>query len=480
MEDCLIRTRFAPSPTGYMHIGNLRTALFSYLIAKHNKGQFILRIEDTDSARNVPDAIQVIYDSLRLAGIEYDEGPNKESAVGPFIQSQRKEIYKHYIDVLLDQGDAFPCFCKKDENSGTHNECRTLSKKDVAARIANGEPHVVRQMIPHGGETSFNDHVYGLITVQNEALDDQVLIKSDGMPTYNFANVIDDHLMGITHVVRGMEYLSSTPKYNLLYKSFGWDIPEYVHLPHIDKEPGVKMAKRDGDASFQDLLAKGYLPEAIVNYIALLGWNPGDDREFFTLQDLIDIFDISRINKSNAIFTPQKLDWLNAEHIKRMSSEQFLMVSKTYFSQAITKSYDVAAISRLVHPRVIRLNDISEMVSFFIGIDGYNIRLYDFDKAKSTKESSVKVLKAVYPQLEKLSDWNNQALYDCLSQFAKASSLKTSTVMWPLRLSLSGRETTPGGATEIAEILGKTETLRRVSAAIELLENPDSSGGSVK
>ncbi|MGV8041471.1 MAG: glutamate--tRNA ligase [Thermoanaerobaculaceae bacterium] len=474
----MVRTRFAPSPTGYMHIGNLRTALYAYLIAKHYGGQFVLRIEDTDQKRNVPEAVQVIFDSLRLAGLQYDEGPDKDGGFGPYIQSQRVSVYKEYAAILLGQGSAYPCFCEKGDatvpvdsadDRKTHDPCRYLNREGALARAVSGEPHVVRQRIPDSGETSMFDHVFGTITVQNEILDDQVLVKSDGFPTYNFANVVDDHLMGITHVVRGVEYLSSTPKYNLLYQAFGWTIPEYVHLPHISKEGGKKLSKREGDASFQDLLVMGYLPNAVVNYVALLGWNPGDEQEFFTLADLERRFDIDRINNSSAAFSFAKLDWLNGEHVRSMTSEQFHSLAVRYYPSAIADGPHAATVSRLIQPRVVRLTGIPAMIAFFSAVPPYEVRLFQHDKSKSTLDSSRQILTAVQSVLAVATEWSNAVLLDLLLSFGKSHGLKTGTVMWPLRIALSGQEATPGGATEIAEVLGKDETLRRIQAAVAML-----------
>ena len=474
----MVRTRFAPSPTGYMHIGNLRTALYSYMIAKRHQGRFVLRIEDTDMKRFEPGAMQEIYGSLRLAHLEYDEGPDKDGGFGPYIQSQRVSIYRRHIECLLEQGAAYPCFCtsarteQRRKGQKTYalgpDPCRFLDKAEVSARVAGGEPHVVRQKIPEKGTTTVVDHVFGKITVSNDTLDDQVLLKSDGFPTYNFANVVDDHLMEISHVVRGVEYLSSVPKYNLLYLTFGWGIPEYVHLPHITKESGKKLSKRAGDASFQDLVARGYLPEALVNYIALLGWNPGDEREFFLLTDLVAAFDVHRINKSSAAFSFEKLDWLNGEHVRRLSADQFHEAALAYYPGDIADTLDTQKISRIIQPRVAKLSDIPHMVSFLARMPPYSLDLYNF-KSDSTEETSRWVLENVYPILSRVQVWTNEALYHELAAFATAASLKIRTVMWPLRIALSGSMITAGGATEIAEIIGREETLRRLADAIGYL-----------
>jgi glutamyl-tRNA synthetase len=488
----VVRTRFAPSPTGYMHIGNLRTALYAYLIAHHYGGKLVLRIEDTDRRRNVADAVQVIYDSLRLAGLDYDEGPDKDGGYGPYVQSQRKPIYRQYAEELVARGAAYRCFCTRGQADqkvkatdgvipttsmaqGTpdvRDPCRFLSAEGAAARAQAGEPYVIRQRIPDEGATTFTDHVYGSITIRNELLDDQVLLKSDGYPTYNFANVVDDHLMGITHVVRGVDYLSSTPKYNLLYQAFGWRIPEYVHLPLVIKEGGKKLSKRAGDASFQDLLARGYLPEAVVNYVALLGWHPADDREFFTLPELGEVFDIGRISKSPAAFSIAKLDWLNGEHMRRLSAERFHALAQPYYPPEITGRMDTAKLSRLIQPRVVRLTDIPELVAFFARPIPYDATLFVHDKSRSTLESSGWVLEHVMPLLAGATEWTHEALAPRLVAFGKEHGVKTSTVMWPLRVALSGLASTPGGATEIAEVLGKEESLRRIADARSRLTAP--------
>ncbi len=498
----MIRTRFAPSPTGYMHVGNLRTALYAYLIARHYGGTLVLRIEDTDRRRNVDDAVQVIYDSLRLAGLDYDEGPDKGGDYGPYVQSERKPLYRLYAEKLVELGGAYRCFCGKpepepsvealeeseDEFVGaapassvdgtmpsveptkTYDPCRFLSAQDANNRAAAGEPHVIRQRIPETGVTSFEDHVYGVITWRNDLLDDQVLLKSDGFPTYNFANVVDDHLMGITHVARGVEYLSSTPKYNLLYRSFGWPIPEYVHLPHIVKEGGKKLSKRAGDASFQDLVARGYLPQAIINYIALLGWHPADDREFFTLDGLIEAFDIDRINKSSAGFAIAKLDWLNSEHIRVLPPERFHELALPHYAQQPEIArLDTMMISRLIQSRVVRLTDIPEMVAFLAQPTKHDKTLYVNEKSRSTIESSRYILAHVSELFDGAAEWTHEALAPRLVEWGKQNGFKTGTVMWPVRIALSGLASTPGGATEIAQILGKEESLRRIQAAVTLL-----------
>ncbi len=475
-----IRTRFAPSPTGYMHIGNLRTALYAYLIARHAGGTFVLRIEDTDRKRHVRGAEQVIYDSLRLAGLDHDEGPDVGGDYGPYVQSQRKPIYKEHAERLVARGAAYRCFCAggqaeqreradRKTRGALRDACRCLPPAEAEARAATGEPHVIRQRIPDEGNTTFVDYTYGAITFANSVLEDQVLLKSDGLPTYNFANVVDDHLMAITHVVRGVEYLSSTPKYNLLYQAFDWKVPEYIHLPHIVREGGKKLSKRAGDASFQDLLARGYLAQAIVNYVALLGWSPGNDREFFTLPDLVEAFDFRRINKSSAGFSMAKLDWLNGEHLRALSQEDFAVAAQTFYPPAVAQSLNTARISRLIQSRVVHLTDIPSMVAFFAQVPDYPVDLFVAPKAKSSLESSRLVLESIPAILSGLSEWTNDALVAALVAWGREHGLKTGTVMWPLRIALSGLEATPGGATEIAEVLGRDETLRRVAAGLAKL-----------
>jgi glutamyl-tRNA synthetase len=492
----LVRTRFAPSPTGYMHIGNLRTALYAYLIARHYGGSLVLRIEDTDRRRNVEDAVQVIYDSLRLAGLDYDEGPDKGGDYGPYIQSQRRPIYREHAEKLVELGAAYRCFCSKVEAEKTQealeeadevvavaadsggspgkvfDPCRFLDPAEANVRAAENEPHVIRQRIPEVGATTFGDHVYGSITIRHDLLDDQVLLKSDGYPTYNFANVVDDHLMAITHVARGVEYLSSTPKYNLLYEAFGWPVPDYVHLPHIVKEGGKKLSKRAGDASFQDLLALGFLPEAIVNYVALLGWHPADDREFFTLQGLVEAFDIDRVNKSSAAFSFPKLDWLNGEHVRALSPDEFHRRALPWYPKEIPDRFDAAKISELIQARVVRLTDIPALVAFFLSPTPHDTGLYTNEKSKATLESSAYILGHLAEMLSGETEWTHEALAPKLVEWGKANGFKTGTVMWPVRIALSGLASTPGGATEIAEVLGKEETLRRLAAALERLSSP--------
>jgi len=458
-----------------MHIGNLRTGLYAYLVARHGNGKFILRIEDTDTKRTVPGALEVIYESLRLAHIDYDEGPDKDGGVGPYVQTERRHIYPQYIDYLLEHGGAYRCFCSQEKTQElgaekVFDECRFLSQSEIEAKLVAGEPYVVRQRIPESGETTFVDTVFGEITFRNDTLDDQVLLKSDGLPTYNFANVVDDHLMGITIILRGVEYLSSTPKYDLLYKSFGWEIPTYVHLPHIVKESGKKLSKRNGDASFQDLLNQGFLPEAVVNYIALLGWNPGDEREFFTMADLIAEFDIHRINKASAGFSIAKLEWLNSLHIRALPLEDFHAIALKFYPGELIESLDTLRVSTLIQSRLNRLTDIPQMVAFFRELPDYSVELFHHDKSKSTLSSSYWVLEHITPLLEKALTWTDESLLQLVVSFAAEAKLKNGAVMWPLRIALSGQQFTPGGAIEIAQILGKEEALRRIAVAIEKLK----------
>ena len=478
-----VRTRFAPSPTGYMHIGNLRTALYEYLIARAAGGTFILRIEDTDQGRLVEGATDVIFDTLKMTGMTYDEGPGKEGAYGPYIQSQRMGIYKKYAEELVEKGAAYYCFCTKErleslktdsESLGTgmsyDGHCRNLSKEEVEKNLAAGMPYVIRQKMPREGSTTFEDAVYGEITVENKTLEDQILLKSDGMPTYNFANVVDDHLMKITHVVRGNEYLSSTPKYNLLYKAFGWDIPTYIHLPPVMKDEHQKLSKRNGDASFQDLIAKGYLPEAVVNYIALLGWSPGGTEEFFTLKELEENFNIKGLSKSPAIFDIEKLKWMNGEYIRRMSDEDFANVARPYL-EFLGDGFDLFKIAMLVKPRTNVLSEIPETVEFFKDLPDYSPELFVHKKMKTTLENSLPSLVKVKKLLEDLPDdkWFSNDMYTAICEIATAEGIKNGLYLWPLRTALSGRPVSPGGATELAEILGRDETMRRIDTGIEKL-----------
>jgi glutamyl-tRNA synthetase len=471
----MVRTRFAPSPTGYMHIGNLRTALYAYLLARRHEGVFILRIEDTDQDRNIPESLAAIYKSLDLAGLVYDEGPMKNGGYGPYVQSERLQIYQDHAQELLEVGGAHRCFCKKEDQLTDGDEplrrdpCRELSQESVAEKMDAGEAFVIRQRIPEEGSTTFVDKVYGEITIKHSQLDDQVLLKSDGFPTYNFANVVDDHLMAITHVMRGQEYLSSTPKYNLLYESFGWPIPEYVHLPLIIKEDGSKFSKRLGDPSFEDLVKMGYLPEAIVNYLALLGWSPGDDREYFNLTELETVFSIDRISKSSAAFSFDKLTWINSEHIRALSLEEFHALAEPYYPPDLA-NYNTYKISELLQVRTEKLTEIPAMVTFFLEVPDYDFEMYRHKKSKCDPETSLVILKETYPILQDLKSWDNDNLFLVLKVFSKEHGYKTGTVMWPIRTALSGVSSTPGGATALADVLGRDETLRRIQAGIEKLQ----------
>lgn len=481
-----IRTRFAPSPTGYMHIGNLRTALYEYLIAKSQGGKFILRIEDTDQERYVEGAVDIIYNTLKITGLEHDEGPDKDGGYGPYVQSERMKMgtYMKYALELVEKGEAYYCFCTKErldslKESNAEGDafakydrhCLSLSKEEIEENLKSGKPFVIRQKMPQEGTTTFTDAVYGTITVENSELDDQILIKSDGMPTYNFANVVDDHLMNITHVVRGSEYLSSTPKYTLLYKAFGWNEPEYVHLPPVMKDEHHKLSKRNGDASFGDLIAKGYIPEAVMNYIALLGWSPSDNQEIFTLDELKEKFNISGLSKSPSIFDTAKLTWMNGEYIKNMDEETYLSHTLSRVEEVLgAKGLDCKKIALMLQKRIETLNDIPELISFFAELPEYETGLYIHKKMKTNEENSLTALKAVIPVIEGIEKWDNDTLYEAFTKLATDMGVKNSQILWPVRTALSGQPTSPGGATELAELLGKEETLRRINKGIELLE----------
>ncbi|NLO82005.1 MAG: glutamate--tRNA ligase [Clostridiales bacterium] len=479
-----VRTRFAPSPTGYMHIGNLRTALYTYLIARSMGGQFILRIEDTDQERYVEGAIDVIYKTLKMVGLEYDEGPDIGGPYGPYVQSQRKEIYQEYARKLVELGGAYYCFCPKERLDALREECqkknipfkydghcKNLSAQEVEEKIRNGEKYVIRQRIPSTGTTTFHDEVFGTITVENSTLDEGVLLKSDGLPTYNFANVVDDSLMRITHVVRGSEYLSSTPKYNLLYQAFGWDIPTYIHLPPVMKEAGKKLSKREGDASFEDFYNKGYLVEAIVNYVALLGWSPGDDREFFTLDELKKVFSISGLSKAPAIFDVNKLRWMNGEYIRKKSVEEFNQLALPYYRESVkTDNIDFMKLSRLLHTRVEILSEIPESIDFIDELPEYDVAMYIHKKMKTNLENSLEHLKKSCEVLEKLEQWNEERINEVLKELIQKLGVKNGQVLWPIRTAISGKQFTPGGAIELLDLLGKEESLRRIRIGIEKLE----------
>ncbi|MBQ9152989.1 MAG: glutamate--tRNA ligase [Solobacterium sp.] len=477
-----IRTRFAPSPTGYMHIGNLRTALYAYLVAKKEKdGVFILRIEDTDQGRLVEGATDIIYETLKQCGLKHDEGPDVGGPVGPYVQSERVHagIYMDYVKKLIRLGGAHYCFCDEETLSASreaegdsfkfNDPCKNLTIEEAEARVAAGESFVVRQTIPEG-TTSFNDEVFGTITVDNSTLDESVLIKSDGFPTYNFANVVDDHLMGITDVVRGMEYLSSAPKYNLIYEAFGWDIPRYIHCPPVMKDEHSKLSKRNGDASFQDLVAKGYLPEAILNYIALLGWAPETNQEIYTLEELTQAFNVKRINTSGAIFDPVKLTSINGLWLRNMDLDSYYQLVKPYIDQAVKGDFDGKKIAAVVQVRANTLNEIPEMLDFLDTFPEYSNDLYNHKKMKSNPEVALVSLKAARELLAGENDWTQSALHEHLMELPAKLGMKNGQVLFPLRLAITGKQSTPGGAIEIAEILGKEETLRRLDLSIAQLE----------
>lgn len=464
-----VRTRFAPSPTGYMHIGNLRTALYNYLITKHEDGDFILRIEDTDQNREVEGAIDIIYNVLAETGLNYDEGPLKPGNVGPYVQSERLDIYHKYAQELIELGGAHYCFCQKEEEY-ENDPCIHLTKEEIAQKIKNGEKYVIRQTIPANQKVDFDDEVYGHIEVETNTLDEGILIKSDGYPTYNFANVVDDHLMGITHVIRGNEYLASTPKYNLIYNTFGWEKPTYIHVPPVMKDETHKLSKRNGDASYQDLIKQGYLKEAIINYIALLGCSFGDE-EILTLDQLIEKFEIKHINKSGAIFDIDKLKWMNGMYLRNMSLEEFHNLVKPYYS-SITREIDELELSHVLQPRLEVLNDIEESIDFINDVHPFNPEIYRHKKMKTTPENSLEALKIMLPLLEEYNEYDNdEKLQALFVDTAKTNELKNGRIMWPVRVALTNKSFTPGGAVEIAHILGKEETLRRIRTAIEQLEN---------
>jgi len=479
-----VRTRFAPSPTGRMHVGNLRTALYTYLIAKHEGGDFILRIEDTDQERYVEGAVDIIYRTMEKTGLIHDEGPDKDGGYGPYVQSERQRsgIYMEYAKKLVEKGEAYYCFCtqerldslKKNVNGeeimAYDKHCLGLSKEEVEANLKAGMPFVIRQNNPKEGTTTFHDDIYGDISVDNSELDDMVLIKSDGYPTYNFANVVDDHLMGITHVVRGNEYLSSSPKYNRLYEAFGWEVPVYVHCPTITNEEHKKLSKRSGHSSFEDLLEQGFLTEAIVNFVALLGWSPAGNQEFFTLEELVKEFDYHNMSKSPAVFDMTKLRWMNGEYLKKMDFEPFYAQAEPYLKAVITKPLDLKKIAAMVKTRIEVFPDIAAQVDFFETLPEYDSEMYVHKKMKTTKETSLETLKEVLPLLEAQEDYSNDALYETLAAYVAEKGVKTGFVMWPIRTAVSGKQMTPAGATEIMEVLGKEESLERIRKGIALLE----------
>ncbi len=480
-----IRTRYAPSPTGRMHVGNLRTALYAYLIAKHEEGDFLLRIEDTDQEREMEGAVDIIYDTLRQTGLIHDEGPDKDGGCGPYVQSERQAqgIYLKYAKMLVEKGEAYYCFCTPErleslktvvngeEIMQYDKHCLSLSKEEVEEKLKAGIPYVIRQNNPREGQTTFHDELYGDITVDNAELDDMVLIKSDGFPTYNFANVVDDHLMGITHVVRGNEYLSSAPKYNRLYEAFGWEVPVYIHCPLITDETHKKLSKRSGHSSFEDLIDQGYIPEAVVNFVSLLGWSPDSDREIFSLEELVKEFDYHRISKSPAVFDMVKLSWMNGEYLKAMDFDRFYELAEPYIKKIIKKPYDLKKIANMVKTRIEVLPDIEGHIDFFEEMPEYDISMYNHKKMKSTPETSLSVLTDVIPLMEKQEDFGNDALFETLKKYGEEKSYKTGFIMWPIRTALSGREMTPAGATEIMEVLGKEESLKRLKAAVEKLKS---------
>ncbi len=478
-----IRTRFAPSPTGRMHVGNLRTALYAYLIARHEGGDFILRIEDTDQERLVEGAVDIIYRTLQKTGLVHDEGPDKDGGVGPYVQSERQAqgIYLQYARELIAKGQAYYCFCDKErlatltrtidgkEINIYDKHCLSLSQEEIEEKLAAGVPYVIRQNNPTEGVTTFQDEIYGDITVSNAELDDMILIKSDGYPTYNFANVVDDHLMGITHVVRGNEYLSSSPKYNRLYEAFGWQVPVYVHCPLITDEAHQKLSKRCGHSSYEDLVDQGFLTEAIVNFVALLGWSPSDNREIFSLQELVETFDYHHLSKSPAVFDYTKLRWMNGEYIKAMEFDAFYEKALPYLREVLGSGLDLPKIAAMVKTRIETFPDIREMVEFFRGLPEYDPEMYCHKKMKTTKESSLEVLRELLPVFEAQEDYSNDALYETLRGYVEKKGCKNGYAMWPVRTAVSGKQTTPAGATEIMEILGKEESLRRIRKGITLL-----------
>lgn len=479
-----IRTRYAPSPTGKMHVGNLRTALYEYLIAKHADGDFILRIEDTDQERFVEGALEIIYRTMEQTGLVHDEGPDKDGGYGPYVQSERQKsgLYLEYAKQLVEKGEAYYCFCDKERLESLKQtigdkeimvydkHCLHLSKEEIEANLAAGKPYVIRQNNPTEGTTTFQDDIYGEITVDNSELDDMILIKSDGFPTYNFANVVDDHLMQITHVVRGNEYISSSPKYQRLYDAFGWEAPVYVHLPLITDENHKKLSKRSGHSSFEDLIAQGFLPEAVVNFIALLGWSPEEDREIFSLQELIEKFDYHRVNKSPSVFDINKLKWMNGEYIKAMDNQKFYEIAMPYLNQVVTKDLDKQKILDLVKTRIEVLPEIADHVDFFEALPDYDISMYTHKKMKTNAENSLEILKEELELLENWEDFTMQGLHDRLMAYIAEKGIKNGTGLWPIRTAVSGKQMTPGGAFEIMEILGKEESLARIRIGIAKLE----------
>lgn len=478
-----VRTRFAPSPTGRMHVGNLRTALYAYLIAKHEGGDFILRIEDTDQERFVPEALDIIYRTLKKTGLVHDEGPDIGGPVGPYVQSERQAqgIYLTYAKELIEKGEAYYCFCDKERLESLKQEvagkevmlydkhCLHLSREEVEEKLAAGVPYVIRQNNPQTGTTTFCDDIYGDITVENAELDDMVLIKSDGYPTYNFANVVDDHLMGITHVVRGNEYLSSSPKYNRLYEAFGWEVPTYVHCPLITDEEHKKLSKRSGHSSYEDLIEAGFLNEAVVNFVALLGWSPEENREIFSLDELVKAFDYHHMGKAPAVFDTVKLRWMNGEYLKAMDFNTFYGKAEPYLKETLHKEFNLKKIAEMVKTRIEILPDIPEMIGFLEELPEYDISMYTHKKMKTTPETALTVLQEVLPVLEQQEDYSNDALFARLVEFVQEKGYKNGFVMWPIRTAVSGKQSTPGGATELMELLGKEESLSRIRIGISKL-----------
>ncbi len=477
-----VRTRFAPSPTGYLHIGNLLSALYAYLLAKHNDGDFVLRIEDTDRERYVEGAVDIIYNTLAEAGLIHDEGPDIGGNFGPYVQSERRDIYVKYAHELVKKGGAYYCFCDKErlDNLRSIQEaskiptrydgyCRNLSEAEIEEKLKSGVPYVIRQKMPTTGTTSFDDVIYGRITVENSVLDDNILLKSDGLPTYNFANVIDDHLMDITHVIRGSEYLSSTPKYNLLYEAFGWEKPVYIHCPPVMKNSTEKLSKRNGDASYEDIIAKGYLKDAVINFIALLGWSPGGDREIFSLKELVEVFDPKGINKSPAIFDSVKLNWMNSEYIKKMPEQEFLDAALPFMKQSIKTEVNFADVAKLLQQRIEILSDIPEQIDFIDELPEYDIEMYTHKKMKTNPEIALDVLQKVLPVFEGISEWTEENVHTALFGLIEKMEVKNGVVLWPVRTALSGKQFTPGGATELAFILGKDRAVDRIKKGIEKL-----------
>ena len=487
-----VRTRFAPSPTGRMHVGNLRTALYAYLISKHEDGDFILRIEDTDQERLLEGAVDIIYRTMQSTGLLHDEGPDKDGGVGPYVQSERQAtgIYLEYAKKLIEKGEAYYCFCdqerldslrtnisetdKSKEIVQYDKHCLSLSKEEIEANLAAGKPYVIRQNNPTEGQTSFEDEIYGTITVDNAELDDMILIKSDGFPTYNFANVVDDHLMGITHVVRGNEYLSSSPKYNRLYEAFGWEVPVYVHCPLITNEEHQKLSKRSGHSSYEDLLEQGFLTETIVNFVALLGWSPEDNNEFFTLEELVKAFDYKKLSKSPAVFDMTKLRWMNGEYIKKMDDARFKELAMPYVKEVITKDLDFDKILPLVKTRIEVLPDVKDHIDFFEALPEYDVEMYVHKKMKTNLENSLEILKEEYEVLKAHDDWSFDSLHETLMAYIAKKEIKNGTGLWPVRTAVSGKQMTPGGAFEILEILGKEESLKRMEVGIAKLEAANS------